>query len=596
MVDPLTRLAITYGTDKFGYHDYTPNYFSLLRHLRDSPVRLLEIGVGGYQDADRGGESLEVWRDFFPKGEIVGIDIQKKEMDLGKRVTILQGSQVDGDFLARVVAEHGPFDIIIDDGSHQNEHVVTSFRLLFPTLSQGGIYVAEDVQTSFFPRFGGSIDLGAPNSVGFFRGMFQKMGKGDGAMGGATGRASEIRRFHNMVAVLKSADLDDTPEPQTALVVGRNTEISAWRAANPSPAVTPLEIKGKAPAKKTLANLMANQAPFDMIVDMSGNPPDEMVPRLFPALKNSGAYVALVGSGDNLDWYATRFVEVDHREIAVNFPEYKAGPLAKEIYSIHRRADQITLIKGANDYPSNFGFEFEHPQARPVFDAMEQVLEREGSERGLLLFTDIMTRAGQEDRAARMLEKLGGMEATSRSYFNMAVRRAKLDQKWDHALDLLKKAVILYPEDYRIRSQLGSIHAKARKWENAVTEFEAGIKFAPRDALLRIQLANALGQMGQHSAAVDAAREAVKIAPSHAGHHTQLGRLEINAGDAQAAIETLKKSADLNGDVANTFRQLSRAYDALGNKEKALGAIDRAIALRPDSAEYRRWQERLTSQ
>lgn len=79
MRDPLTQLAILYGTDKFGYHDYTPNYFKLLKHLREKPVKVLEIGVGGYADNDRGGQSLRVWRDFFEQGEITGIDIQKKD-------------------------------------------------------------------------------------------------------------------------------------------------------------------------------------------------------------------------------------------------------------------------------------------------------------------------------------------------------------------------------------------------------------------------------------------------------------------------------------------------------------------------------------
>ena len=60
MSDPLTRLAVIYGTDKFGYHDYTPNYHCLFQHLRDKPIKMLEIGVGGYGDEDRGGQSLEV--------------------------------------------------------------------------------------------------------------------------------------------------------------------------------------------------------------------------------------------------------------------------------------------------------------------------------------------------------------------------------------------------------------------------------------------------------------------------------------------------------------------------------------------------------
>ena len=145
-VDPLTKLAITYGTDKFGYHDYTPNYYKLFKHLRNKPLRLLEIGVGGYQDADRGGESLEVWRDFFPEAQIVGIDIQKKEMDLGPRVQILQGSQVDPDFLADLVRDHGPFDIIIDDASHASHHQQNGFLELFSKVKPGGLYVIEDLR------------------------------------------------------------------------------------------------------------------------------------------------------------------------------------------------------------------------------------------------------------------------------------------------------------------------------------------------------------------------------------------------------------------------------------------------------------------
>ena len=67
MIDPLSRLAILYGTDKFGYHDYTPNYHELLSARRGQRLSMLEIGVGGYGDEKRGGESLEALADStFP--------------------------------------------------------------------------------------------------------------------------------------------------------------------------------------------------------------------------------------------------------------------------------------------------------------------------------------------------------------------------------------------------------------------------------------------------------------------------------------------------------------------------------------------------
>jgi hypothetical protein len=155
-VDVLTGLAIKHGTDKWGLHFYTPIYHSLFWRLRKRPMRLLEIGVGGYDLHSVGGASLEMWAEYFPEGQIVGIDVAEKRLHLNPRIEVRQGSQDDPEFLARVCDELGPFDIIIDDGSHVPQQVSTTFGMLFPRLRNRGFYVIEDVQTTFWPRFGGS--------------------------------------------------------------------------------------------------------------------------------------------------------------------------------------------------------------------------------------------------------------------------------------------------------------------------------------------------------------------------------------------------------------------------------------------------------
>jgi demethylmacrocin O-methyltransferase len=160
-VDPLTRIALRHGTDKWGAHFYTPVYHQLFAHLRDRPVRLLEIGIGGYEFARLGGASLAMWAEYFPNGRILGIDVFAKTLDLGPRVSVRQGSQDDAAFLTRMSAEHGPFDIVIDDGSHVPAQVIASFDVLFPLLADGGLYVIEDVQTTFWPDFGGAPEGGA---------------------------------------------------------------------------------------------------------------------------------------------------------------------------------------------------------------------------------------------------------------------------------------------------------------------------------------------------------------------------------------------------------------------------------------------------
>lgn len=157
-LDPLTRLAIRFGSDKYGGHLYTPIYHQLFSGLRQQPIKVLEIGIGGYSSPRAGGLSLRMWADYFPQATIVGLDIEPKNLDLPPRVSVVQGSQVDHGLLVRLNAEHGPFDVVIDDGSHVVSHMIDSFRTLYPIMAPDGIYSIEDTQTCFMPVVGGRPD------------------------------------------------------------------------------------------------------------------------------------------------------------------------------------------------------------------------------------------------------------------------------------------------------------------------------------------------------------------------------------------------------------------------------------------------------
>ena len=156
----LTLLAKMYGTDKTGTHWYTPHYMNHLRKFKNKRITLLEIGVGGYDNPKLGGNSLRMWKKYFPFGKIFSIDIYDKSALQERRIKIYQGSQVDKDFLDKTITEIGPVDIIIDDGSHLNEHIIETFKMLFPKLKDGGVYAVEDIQTSYWEDYGGdSKDL-----------------------------------------------------------------------------------------------------------------------------------------------------------------------------------------------------------------------------------------------------------------------------------------------------------------------------------------------------------------------------------------------------------------------------------------------------
>ncbi|HVX07922.1 class I SAM-dependent methyltransferase [Humibacter sp.] len=162
----LDRLARIYRTDKASTeHAYTRYY---LRHLppRRAVRSVLEIGVGGVNSkfgyaSAFGGQSLRMWRDYFPHAEIVGLDIERKRVP-GNRITVVQGSQDDPQLLARIAHEHGPFDVVIDDGSHVAAHLTASHAALFEHVRPGGVYVIEDLATAYIPAAGG----GPPGTAG----------------------------------------------------------------------------------------------------------------------------------------------------------------------------------------------------------------------------------------------------------------------------------------------------------------------------------------------------------------------------------------------------------------------------------------------
>ena len=162
----LYKLGKTYRTDKVGKHFYTQHYSSHFERFKSKEINLFEIGVGGNKKPYNGGKSLRMWKKYFPLANIFSIDIHEKSPIQEDRIKIFKGSQVDDLFLDQVTKEIGEIDIIIDDGSHINEHVIKTFNHLFPKLKDGGIYVIEDTQTSYWEDFGGdSKDLNNPKTM-----------------------------------------------------------------------------------------------------------------------------------------------------------------------------------------------------------------------------------------------------------------------------------------------------------------------------------------------------------------------------------------------------------------------------------------------
>lgn len=120
-------------------------YGRLLPVLDRKPTSILEIGV-------KGGGSTAIWKALFPEASVVGIDIKFRRwltsQPPGDGAVFLEGDQTDMARLKEIAAQYGPFDVVIDDGSHVSDHVAGTLRCLLPHVRPGGVYIIEDTHSS----------------------------------------------------------------------------------------------------------------------------------------------------------------------------------------------------------------------------------------------------------------------------------------------------------------------------------------------------------------------------------------------------------------------------------------------------------------
>jgi hypothetical protein len=141
-MDPLTALAVRYGSDK-AQHGFCAFYARLLAGEREQISKVLEIGV-------LNGASLRMWHDYLPHAIIHGLDLAEASILPSPRLRVHQGDQTSRRDLNRLIEKIGSgFELIVDDGGHTMEQQQVSLGFLFSQLRPGGLYVIEDLHTSF---------------------------------------------------------------------------------------------------------------------------------------------------------------------------------------------------------------------------------------------------------------------------------------------------------------------------------------------------------------------------------------------------------------------------------------------------------------
>jgi len=144
----LHEIGLRHGTDKaddnhaFKGESYLHVYAQYFQPIRALPISFLELGV-------KSGASLRMWKEYFPRGEIHGVDIDPScRRHAEDRIVVHTLSQDDEAGLTEIARAAGGFDIVLDDCSHINSLTLASHAILWPHVRPGGFYVIEDLGMS----------------------------------------------------------------------------------------------------------------------------------------------------------------------------------------------------------------------------------------------------------------------------------------------------------------------------------------------------------------------------------------------------------------------------------------------------------------
>ena len=138
------------NTDKVIHHEYHKYYDYILQPFRNSYGGMVEIGIDD-------GLSLPMWTGMFKNAHVYGIDKVIKEISNVSnkdKCTTIKADQSNSNDLKKIKSMLTDKNIffINDDGSHIPEHQLLSFNILFPILVEGGIYIIEDIETSYWVK------------------------------------------------------------------------------------------------------------------------------------------------------------------------------------------------------------------------------------------------------------------------------------------------------------------------------------------------------------------------------------------------------------------------------------------------------------
>lgn len=141
----MKTLGTIFGNEKFKRDDYLNLYSIYINELaHEKNTNMIEIGTSN--------NSINTWLHLFPYIHLYSLDIYNENIEY-ERVTMVNIDQSKEKDLDNFLIKNIPqMSLIIDDGSHIPEHQLLTFNKLFSKLKVNGIYIIENIQTSYWTK------------------------------------------------------------------------------------------------------------------------------------------------------------------------------------------------------------------------------------------------------------------------------------------------------------------------------------------------------------------------------------------------------------------------------------------------------------
>ena len=169
----------------------------------------------------------------------------------------------------------------------------------------------------------------------------------------------------------------------------------------------------------------------------------------------------------------------------------------------------------------------------------------------------------------------------ARDLYKQAVDAAH-DGDRKKAIELLKQAVVVFPNFMTALNELGVQYLALKQYKEAAEALRAAIKIAPDAFHPHLNYGIALLQLKDYKGALGELQIAVQKDSSSAVAHLQFGRALVNVGNYEAAERSLKQSLSIGGeDVVEAHRYLAAVYIEKQKSELAADELESYLKLAP---------------